>query len=62
MITACTADCQHGVDIMDNHGTWIAMATQVGDYWFTIGTYKNLAMAKKKSIAALAKHGYEIKF
>jgi len=62
MKSAYTADRQHGAQIMDNHGTWIAMAVQDGEYWFTVGTYRTLAMAQKKSVAALAKHGYEIEF
>ena len=46
------------IENADGFGGILTMATQYGEYWFTVGWYKSIANAKRGAAKQLARLGY----
>jgi len=55
-----TKDGNHSISIHNNGGSFLTIASQYGEYWFTVGTYKTEATALRHAKKSLARFGYEI--
>lgn len=62
MVTICCKNSDKGVTFMpnaDGMGRIMAVATQDGEYWFSLGWYKTEAGAKRAAAKQMAAHNYE---